>query len=57
VKEAAFGDAGGGADVIDGAAGIPFGANDIAGGVEQFGAGFRSGLRLELLASSPRCAG
>jgi hypothetical protein len=40
VKEAAFGDAGGGANVIDRAAGIAFAADDIAGRVEQLGAGF-----------------
>ena len=45
VKEAAFGNARSRADVIDRAAGIALGPNDVAGRIEQLGAGFGGGLR------------
>src|SRR5262249_46867843 len=44
MKEAAFGDPGGGANVIDRAAGIALGPYDVAGRIEQLAAGFGSCL-------------
>ncbi len=45
MKEAAFGDARRGADVVDRAAGIALGPDNIAGRIEQLGAGLRGCLR------------